>query len=286
MTYAWYIGGVRFRDGAERSEYGDYYSCANVKIAGGVEVKAEHKPKYIPGMNDESVTQCLSSVDRMGVCTIEPCKRDGVRFPAVLTTPHCFNPDTLEWDSNYRIRSSDVKASQNGGLASVDPCNGQQAASGEDDVATDSGKGSEDENEDTKNDSDIPRGPEDEESDDGEGSAGGSPRLKAIKLLDSNSGEIKDYSFNAPINVAEYKDSMTVLVEVGNSASASAVKFYINGRLAHTEGEAPFYIAGKTGDEVWPWTAPLNQEFTLRIDVEKDGQVVDSWTIYPDFQTF
>lgn len=67
-------------------------------------------------MNDTSAKQCLSSTGRRGICTEKSCKRDGVRFEAHPTTPYCFNQDSLEFESSYRIRSADVVTSQEGNL--------------------------------------------------------------------------------------------------------------------------------------------------------------------------
>lgn len=289
MLGSYRFGGVRYRDGAERSEYGDYYSCANVKIEGGAQVEDEHKPQYIPGMNDRSVKKCLSSVDRLGVCTHEPCKRDGARFVAGPKTPHCFNPHSLEWESSYRIRSSDVTTAQKGGINYVNPCNGEQV---EIDIggAGDSGSNGQEQDINAEKEGGGQEGtgggnPTQQAEGGGQHDTGGKPTLQAIKLVDSNSGEIKNYGFNGPINVAEYSNNMSVRVDVDHPENVSAMKFFINDQHVHTEGGAPFYIAGNDGNQVWPWQAPMNAQVSLRIDVEKNGQVTDSWTLHPEFRT-
>lgn len=283
LGWTWY-GGTRFRDGFERSEYGDYYSCANVQIRGGDEIEDEHKPVYIPGMRDASIKKCMSSVDRMGVCTNEPCKRDGNQFQAFETTPHCFNEDTLEFESSYRIRSKDVVSAQSGELQFVDPCDGKQS---EPQPAGSKSNSSEvSDREDSGIDGNATEKPSGTTLGKSVSSSDGVPKIQAIKLLDSKLKEIKNYDFQGPTNVAPYLDSMTLRVDVDNAGHVDVVKFYIDDEFEHAEGNAPFYIAGKTGEQAWPWMAPLNTQFTLRIDVEHKGKVVDSWTLTPEFVTF
>lgn len=315
---AFRFGGTRFRDGSEKSEYGDYYSCANVVIDGTSDengvwtnddaVVPEHEPQYIPGMNDKSIKKCLSSVSHMGDCVEEPCKRDGVRFAASEKIPHCFNQDSLKWESSYRIRSEDVRAAAKGELAYTDPCNGEQPpiAKGnqsesnkdEDDPEPEEANGTDLSGMDSEDDPE----PEDKETEAADGSepeegneSSDKPKLLAIKLLDSISGEIKDYSFNSAINVADYKEHMTVRVDVSHPKLVKAVKFLVNGKKVHTEYDEPYYVGGNDEAFILPWTdgkpegeslnPPLGDQFTLRIEVEgKSGEMFDDWTVYPQFE--
>lgn len=249
-------------------------------------------------MNDGSIKKCLSSVTRMNDCVVEPCKRDGSRFPAFETVPHCFNEDSLEWNSEYRIRSADVAAAAEGKLEYLDPCEGKQAplVAQEDDPEPEDQVDIEDkpmkkvEYPETEDEGDASEGEEDK----GEGEDDAEPRLIAIKLIDSVSGDVKDYAFNSAIDVSDYKEHMNVRVDISRQDLVKAVKFFIDGTLVHTEYFPPYYVGGNNQDFVLPWTdgqtddaafnPPIGRKFRFRIEVEgKDGKPFDNWTVYPQF---
>lgn len=288
LGWTWY-GGIRHRDGSEKSEYGDYYSCANIVIQGGNRVKAVHTPVFIPGMNDRSIRKCLSAVNRLGPCAREPCKRNGRRFEASHMVPHCFNGNSLKFDGSYRIRSSDVSTAQSGNLHYIDPCNGRQDSSADGQSAlptVPSRQNSGQRQGETAEDRRRRRSGRNNSPQPQQQNNGQEPKLIAMKLVDTSNGAIKGYAFNSPIDVNSFHHHMNIRVDVSNVQEVKALKFYIDGRLVRTEHSSPYYIAGATNGRLNPWRAPLNTKFALRLEVVgRIGKVFDNWTVYPTFKT-
>jgi hypothetical protein len=127
LGWAWY-GGTMYRDGSEKAEFGDYWSCANVEIRGKIAADGkwyddsslvpEYRPVFIPGMNDKSLNKCKSSVNRLGVCATEPCYG---RYEASWQVPAGFE----NGQSPAPVRAADVLAITGGGnpLAASRPAN-------------------------------------------------------------------------------------------------------------------------------------------------------------------
>lgn len=84
LGWSWF-GGLQ----KGKSYFGDYWSCADVRIAGGAPITKAKKPMFKPGRIAKGVkgvtkNSCLSSVDRLGPCRREPCYGK----PARLRKPH------------------------------------------------------------------------------------------------------------------------------------------------------------------------------------------------------
>jgi hypothetical protein len=98
LGWSWY-GGTRYfssdemsrfgisSPGGHRSEYGDYFSCANIRIQGGAPVESSYTPVFETGQADRAGT-CSSAVSALGVCPVEPCSP---QYPAVDMVPEPFN---------------------------------------------------------------------------------------------------------------------------------------------------------------------------------------------------
>lgn len=67
LSWAWFGGLTR-----DKSFFGDYYSCAHVKLSGGP-MSQTYQPLFIPGKKTVYEAECRSSVDRLGICAREPC---------------------------------------------------------------------------------------------------------------------------------------------------------------------------------------------------------------------
>lgn len=98
LGWTWY-GGFG-TDNGTRYNFADYWSCANIRIAGGAPVPSSPTPTlpaFVPGLPADS---CMATTNRIGKCRVEPCDDSDVPhgprrwrpygFPAVLptVTPH------------------------------------------------------------------------------------------------------------------------------------------------------------------------------------------------------
>lgn len=83
LGFAWYGGTTSLVDGTNPQKpskygyYGDYWSCAFVRIEGGVKLASKCKPVFDNDMTVFSTKGCMSTVDRPGPCTYEPCEKTG-----------------------------------------------------------------------------------------------------------------------------------------------------------------------------------------------------------------
>lgn len=66
--------------------YGDYYSCAYVRIHGGGPLSWSHQPTWWPGRSSLFRDACETSVTRIGECPNEPC----VDHPRQVRVPEEF----------------------------------------------------------------------------------------------------------------------------------------------------------------------------------------------------
>lgn len=57
--------------------FADYWSCAYVRVQGGVPIQQKCKVTFDNDMNQFSSAGCMAANDHPGVCTWEPCKRNG-----------------------------------------------------------------------------------------------------------------------------------------------------------------------------------------------------------------
>jgi hypothetical protein len=83
LGWSWY-GGSRYFNSSElqyrginapeghRTEYGDYYSCANIRIQGGQFDPSPFTPIFDPAQAGRSGT-CASAANKLGICPVEPC---------------------------------------------------------------------------------------------------------------------------------------------------------------------------------------------------------------------
>jgi hypothetical protein len=67
MQWSWYGGTVGYT--------GDYYSCANLRVSGGVAVTTQQNPTFVGGdVSNPGVNKCeFWSTDRLHYCITEPC---------------------------------------------------------------------------------------------------------------------------------------------------------------------------------------------------------------------
>lgn len=61
LGWSWYGGGE-----GDKGHFGDYYDCSFVRVEGGRSQTATHTPTFAGG-------SCLATVNRLGICTREPC---------------------------------------------------------------------------------------------------------------------------------------------------------------------------------------------------------------------
>lgn len=74
LGFAWYGSyGTNGRGPRMRKVlYGDYWSCSNIRIRGGVRVSKKRRFKFVPGTSDKT---CKSMTNKLGVCKSEPCPK-------------------------------------------------------------------------------------------------------------------------------------------------------------------------------------------------------------------
>lgn len=84
LGWAWYGSYGTTGVGATMRKYlyGDYWSCSNIRIRGGVPVSKKRPFKFVPGTGAKT---CKSMTNKLGVCKIEPCPNAyGKREPQEL----------------------------------------------------------------------------------------------------------------------------------------------------------------------------------------------------------
>lgn len=65
---------------ASYGQFGDYYSCSYVKIAGGPRTDTCEETGFRPGKTEHGEPGfCRARVDNLGICRKEPCRIDGSR---------------------------------------------------------------------------------------------------------------------------------------------------------------------------------------------------------------
>jgi len=67
LSFAWYGGGESY------GHFGDYYDCAYIRIEGGKSLQDSHQAEFEPGEGSPTEDGCSATVDRLGICTMEPC---------------------------------------------------------------------------------------------------------------------------------------------------------------------------------------------------------------------
>jgi hypothetical protein len=134
LGWSWYGGSKYFpseelqnnygisSDPGHRSEYGDYFSCTNIRIQGGTPVQDQYKPIFETGQSDrtgDTGGTCASAVNKLGMCAVEPC---GPRYPVSNMVPEPF-----DGKSPPAIKASDLGYSggnNDQGSSNTDQSNG------------------------------------------------------------------------------------------------------------------------------------------------------------------
>lgn len=89
LGWVWY-GGLH-SDMPWTSYYGDYYSCAYVRIHGGGPLSWSHQPTWWPGRSSLFPNVCETSANKIGQCPEEPC----VDRPRELRVPAEFESGAM-----------------------------------------------------------------------------------------------------------------------------------------------------------------------------------------------
>lgn len=73
LGWSWFGGYGVSADGTHRYNFGDYWSCANIRVAGGKSVvsKKNSLPTFVPG---NSRGACSATTNKLHQCRVEPCK--------------------------------------------------------------------------------------------------------------------------------------------------------------------------------------------------------------------
>jgi hypothetical protein len=223
LGWSWYGGTSNYGNGPV-AEYADYWSCANIIIAGSVDnrnVADSFVPVFKTGMANNRDT-CLSAVNRLGICTREPCS---ARYPASYQKPAQF----ANGATPFPILASDLgyngATSQYGASPVLAPANQNDLRAW----------------------------------------------ISHFELVNTNTGATITSDFSKSVYVGNVKDSLSIrAVTQGN---IKMVDFRINGRSVHTEGSAPYYIAGDFSNTIRPWkSAILNEQFTIQAQaIGNDG---------------
>jgi hypothetical protein len=260
LGWAWY-GGSMYRDGSDKAEFGDYWSCANVAIRGSIgpdgvwyddpSLSAEYTPVFIPGMNDKSQTQCRSAVNRLGICATEPCYG---RYEVSLQVPAGFENGA----SPAPVRAADVVAAAGAGQAARPPTN--MFRSGGDGSSNNYSNGM---------------------NSNGGGAALTIERLELVNTWDES---VVTSDFSRPIDASALAGHMTVRAVVSPTGAAAAVEFSADG-VWRREVLAPYHIAGNGGGRAAPWAAPMDRDLTLTVRATGRGGEVAEVVAYPHFRS-
>lgn len=97
MGMAWYGG---MTGPAIAGAFGDYYDCMYIHIQGGP-TKDQYKPRFLGESMYGNGTHCKSTVDRLGICTDEPCEAG--KLKGKLSKPFEFKSGRVP-KSLYRSR--------------------------------------------------------------------------------------------------------------------------------------------------------------------------------------
>lgn len=96
LGWTWFggVGGTVVKNMPQRpfrsGFFGDYYSCAFVRIEGGGPVARSYDPVFINDLSRFWPGGCHASADAPGVCEVEPCKT----LPARQQLPRAFKSGT------------------------------------------------------------------------------------------------------------------------------------------------------------------------------------------------
>jgi hypothetical protein len=259
LGWSWY-GGTQYKDGSQKAEFGDYWSCANVVVHGGIDGngtwqddksnEAMYTPVFVPGMNDKSQTQCFSATNKLGMCATEPCYDRGTlqRYEGRMQVPAEFE----NGQSPPPVRAADILAITGG--------TGSTASTASTASTTSTGSG-----------------------------GGASASVPRFELVDVTSGQVINYDFSSQLDVTGVKESMSLRVVADPADNIKAVYFYVGDRQVQVEGVAPYYIAGDSNNVPNPWRAdnnpPLNVPFKLSAKVVRSDGTEATATVYPFFTT-
>lgn len=72
LGWVWFGG---LNEDRRTGSYGDYYDCSIVEVRGGASLEEQFTPKFLPEGPDSRNGKCLATVNRVGLCKREPCKR-------------------------------------------------------------------------------------------------------------------------------------------------------------------------------------------------------------------
>lgn len=87
---------------ASYGQFGDYYSCSYVRIAGGPLAKTCDKTRFTPGRTEHGDPGfCRARVDNLGICKKEPCRINGKRPKNAQMIPRQF-----QWGNTPAIIST------------------------------------------------------------------------------------------------------------------------------------------------------------------------------------
>lgn len=262
LGWSWY-GGSKYIDGSEKAEYGDYWSCSNIEIHGGIDGngawqddknhEAEYTPVFEPGLNDKSKTQCKSAVNALGVCATEPCY---ARYEASWQVPAGFE----NGNTPPPVKAADVIAITG---ADSNLASGSQESAAPQKQSTESSHGNSN-----------------------GGSGDGAVKVARLELVDTSDMSVVTSDFSKPIEVRNIRDHMTIRAIVEPVDKVEIVEFSV-GNMKYTEGMEPYYIAGDSDRGVYAWTGqegpPMNTDFALTVRATaKDGRV-EEMKVNPHF---
>lgn len=237
LGWAWF-GGL-----FDNSYFGDYYSCAPVKIQGGPLTKS-YSPVFNPGEKvvDVNRATCRSAVDRVGVCVREPC----LGYPGRRMRPYPYSqgrtPDPIlqswlkpgppllqPWPSTTPSPSASPSE-----LPSPSPAPSPSASR----PATNSKS---------------------------------SVSIVGLRMVDAVTNEVITGRFRHTIRIPPQVSGFSFVALT--SGQVEVVKFYINGNWIRDEMYRPYACFGDDGGKLRPWRSPVFLKwFNLKIIVTgKDG---------------
>lgn len=238
LGWSWY-GGTRYRDGGPKSEYGDYYSCANIAIQGSTNENGEttlespieaFTPVFKPGTSNGKNT-CYASVNQLGICVTEPCY---ARYPGAERVPAPFDndqipPPILRRDLESRMHGSEFSTSLEnrsgnpGSAAEFSGCSGSSIDSAYADC----------------------------------------PRVTMFEVIDvSNGAVLASIDAGGSASVASGLSGVNVLA--ATRGSVTHVDFLVDGTPVRRETTTPYFSGGDNNGMPLAWDeAPRGRWFTL-----------------------
>lgn len=277
LGWAWYGGFARGSRGEVNLHFGDYYSCAYIRIKGGKKSKKKlQKPKFKPKNKEK---RCMALANERGVCKIEPCPK-----AYVGAEPELMCPKGFKWKKS-KCRWSKKRGKKGGKGKKSKSKSRKKKSKGRKDK--DKGRGKKGTKKKAekygKDGKALPVSGAataiavSDESSSEKVDCGCSVRkgdtpyigTLLISRLDKNGRRIDTKCLcGGTVNLEEYAHGFTILAHL--VGEASPVRFFVDGHVERTERYAPYAIAGDTGGVFNRCMPPIGRSIWIEAQVKEE----------------